>query len=245
MPFADAHLHIPPGGDAAGLHRALERADIALAFVNSAESAQWPSVLEAGRGTAVLPFIGIHPWFSGAASNQDMARLETLLAENPNAQIGEVGLDRAVETPLEVQEQIFTAQLKLARKLNRAVSVHCVKAWDRVLPLLRDNGPFSRGVILHSFSGPAGHISELAELGAYFSFGTRVLGNQALKLAPLIKAAPKERLLCETDFPHGKIGVQTPEFPPIAEVTAEVGSIAGIDSPAELFYKNAQRIVGA
>lgn len=243
MPFADAHLHLAPGGDITGFRRALERADIALAFVNSAESAQWASGLKAWRAGAVIPFIGIHPWFCAEAGNQDMERLETLLTENANAHIGEIGLDRAIDTPLKVQEKVFAAQLKLARKLNRAISVHCVKAWDRVLPLLREGGPFTRGVILHSFSGPVEHIWELAALGGYFSFGTGVFGTQADKLARLIKAAPKERIICETDFPFGKISGKTPEIPPIGEVTAEVGRIAA--SPDILFYENARRVIAA
>ena len=77
-----------------------------------------------------------------------------LLRENPEAGIGETGLDfqeRFTNRP--EQEASFVAHLDLARELNRPIAVHCVHAWGRLVDILREH-PAPR-VLLHAFGGAA------------------------------------------------------------------------------------------
>ncbi|MDD4004909.1 MAG: TatD family hydrolase [Elusimicrobiaceae bacterium] len=243
MPFADAHLHLLPPG-ITGFSQTLDRAGITRAFANSAGKAEWQNTLYAARCGPVTPFIGIHPWFCARHTPADLAELDALLARNPAARVGETGLDGAIQTAMPLQEEFFAAQAELARRHHRALSVHCVKAWAGMMKILRRTGPFPAGFIMHGFSGPAELISELTELGGYFSFGPRVLDPRGKRLPSLIKAVPAHRLLCETDFPHGRINGTVPPFPPIDQVTMAVGALAGISGPAETFYENAGRAIG-
>ena len=55
--------------------------------------------------------------------------------------MGEIGLDRWKEgLEYEGQEEVFTAQLHIATERNLLVSIHCLKAWGRLLELL-EQGP--------------------------------------------------------------------------------------------------------
>lgn len=52
-----------------------------------------------------------------------------------------------------VQEAVFASQLHLAKELHRPVSVHCVKAFEQMLALVKEIGPFPAGFMLHSWTG--------------------------------------------------------------------------------------------
>jgi len=52
-------------------------------------------------------------------------KLEALLAQFPQAGVGEIGLNRRIENAdVDWQQRFFTEQLALATQLNRAASVH-------------------------------------------------------------------------------------------------------------------------
>ena len=42
--------------------------------------------------------------------------------------------------------------------------------------MLRAEGPFPSGLVMHSFQGPREVIAPLAKLGAYFSLSLSILG---------------------------------------------------------------------
>lgn len=241
MAFADAHLHLAT--EPAGLGETLARAGVTRAFLNATGSADWAAVLAEAKNPVITAFLGVHPWYCHKHEPSALTELDKLLTKFPQAQVGEIGLDRVIDTPLPLQERFFTAQLRLAAKHGRVVCVHCVKAWDRITGLIKKEGAPPRGFILHGFNGPENLMPELAALGAYFSFGPRILNPREHKQAALAKAAPKNRVLCETDFPYGKINGIAPTGMPIAEVTAAVAEAAGLE-PRKL-YDNAMKIIGA
>lgn len=76
---------------------------------------------------------GIHPWYVAPQlqdNHASLVDLESYLRRHPKAIVGEIGLDALRGPPLEeVQVPIFIAQLRMAAKFNRPVSVHCVRAY--------------------------------------------------------------------------------------------------------------------
>jgi TatD DNase family protein len=83
-----------------------------------------------GRFPEIVPAFGLHPWHVRERSAEWQKELEKHLAETPGAAVGEIGLDHAIEPRNdEDQASVFLAQLKLARKLKRPVSIHCRRAW--------------------------------------------------------------------------------------------------------------------
>ena len=88
----------------------------------------------AAPAAAVHVGLGVHPWRAHAASPGYLQRLEHFLVHNPACFVGEIGLDKTARTPetkrckYADQKVVFAAQLGLAARLCRPVSVHCVKA---------------------------------------------------------------------------------------------------------------------
>ena len=205
MKLHDAHNHLQDdrfGGRQSELLTACRNQGIARMVVNGACESDWPRVLALARqDRIVLPSFGCHPWYLHERTPDWQKHLQAFLDQVPSA-IGEIGLDRwKPDLPYEPQEEVFLAQLRLAADRNLPASIHCLQAWGRLHDLLRATTRPARGVILHSFGGPAELIPALAKLGAYFSFPGYFLNPRKQRQRDAFKQVPPDRLLVETDAP--------------------------------------------
>lgn len=198
----DAHNHLQLYGGRAELEKALSEAaaaGVSLMACNGSFPGDWEAVaaLSAGR-PGIVPFFGVHPWFVEKAGPGWLETLEGFLAKTPSG-VGETGLDRAKGADPSRQEEIFRRHLRLAVKLGRPASVHCVRAWGRLLEIMKEEKP--PVFMLHAYGGSADLVPELAALGAYFSFGGDLADEGRSRLNKALKTVPPDRLLFETDCP--------------------------------------------
>jgi TatD DNase family protein len=219
-PLYDAHnhFHFP----ALLPHRAQVGADLraiglARAVVNGTCEEEWPVVSALAAETDwILPSYGVHPWDAGNRSPDYLATLRAWLLREPASQVGEIGLDRWIiddlrpddprlaglrVAPLDEQATVFSAQLALAAELNRAASIHCLRAISPLLDLVSNAQLPARGFLLHAYSGPLELVRPLADLGAYFSYNGYFLQARHAAKSWVFAAVPPERLLVETDAP--------------------------------------------
>lgn len=107
-----------------------------FALMSSMES-DWPAMRDLSRSCREQQHVvfgaGIHPWFAHKAAMGYEERLEAFLEENPTAFVGEIGLDKVAKTPetntneWQAQLDVFEAQMRIAAKMKRVVSLHCVQ----------------------------------------------------------------------------------------------------------------------
>lgn len=204
MELRDAHCHYQ---FAEVPYAAVEqaRADgVGLAMINGSAPADWEDVAALGRrDPRNRVSFGLHPWDVPTAPAGWEEQLRAFLLAHPTAGVGEMGLDRWVQgfDPV-AQERAFRAQLALAVELDRALTVHCVKAIGPLMDILRAADLPRHGFLLHSWNGPVELVPELARLGAYFSFSAHHLIPRKADLRVQFAAAiPRERILVETDAP--------------------------------------------
>jgi TatD DNase family protein len=191
--YFDAHNHIQ---NYSGPREAGE-GSVELMLLNGTAPDDWQKVLDlAAADKRVLPCFGLHPWFINKAGPLWLEELELFLRRAPSC-VGEIGLDGAKNADTERQEEVFTAQLKLAAKLSRPACLHCVKAWGRMLKIIKEELPGT--FMLHSYGGPAEMIKDFFALGAYFSFGAAIMDPKRRKLRKALLIVPPERLLFETE----------------------------------------------
>lgn len=171
--------------------------------VNGTGPEDWGLVAElAERSGRVYPSFGLHPWRVNGVSSGWREELEVLLERFPEAGVGEIGLDRWVEGhDLEAQLGAFRWQLELGARLDRAVTIHCLKAWGALRAALEGARLPERGFLLHSYGGPAELVGPLAGLGAYFSFSGYFAWERKAAQRAVFERIPLERLLVETDAP--------------------------------------------
>jgi TatD DNase family protein len=201
----DAHNHLQDARLAPHLDQIAvdcRAAGITGMVVNATAEDDWERVAEtARRFDFVIPSYGVHPWHVSQCTSQWRDKLERRLDRQPVA-VGEIGLDRWIPEPdLPRQEEIFVTQMQIAAERNLPVTIHCLKAWGRLLELLQNTAIPQAGFLLHSYSGSAEMIPRFADLGGYFSISGHFAHERKGRQREVFQAAPADRLLVETDAP--------------------------------------------
>ena len=207
MRFYDAHAHLPnleSGNYQTSNQASSDSSERTYSVINGTSPDDWPAVLEFTRGDSrKLSAIGLHPQNVEKVSEGWKETLLQFLADNPECSIGEIGLDRRYQSnDFAKQLDAFFWQLQQAHNRNQPVSIHCVKAIGMLMETLRTHVLPSRGIHLHAYAGPVELVSELVEMGAYFSFSARQLELNNAKVRDRMRAIPMNRLLIETDKAH-------------------------------------------
>jgi TatD DNase family protein len=169
--------------------------DTVLEIVN-----QYPSEFE-----AEIPnfSIGIHPWkIDGNRLESDLQIIEEKLQLANCLALGECGLDKRIETCLEIQTQIFEKQLFLAQKYNKPLILHCVAGYQEIIEI-KKRLQIKVPMIIHGFSKNEQTAKQLLDNGFYLSFGKYLIQNQELET--VFKNIPNDRFFLETDSSSYKI----------------------------------------
>jgi len=197
----------------------------------------WPRVAAlAQRCSWILPSFGVHPWYIDDLPTGYLSDLGEYLDRAPSV-MGEIGIDHWKEgIDRARQEEVFLEQLSLARARNLPVTIHGLKAWSRLLELLRAHGAPAKGFLLHSYSGPRELVEAFAKLGGYFSVAPAFLAPQRQAKLEIFRSIPTDRILLETD---------APDQGPIREMDLYRG-YAGINHPGniKLVYSGMARLLG-
>ncbi len=254
MRLFDAHNHLHDerfAGRQSELIRTCRELGVVRMVVNGSCEADWAAV--AGLAHAypdlVRPAFGLHPWYLRDRTTTWKETLLRLLDTVPHATVGEIGLDRWIlECPaaaraavspelalldapsLPEQLDLFHQQLAIAAERNLPASLHCLQAWGALETALRGAARPARGVLLHSYGGPAEMLPVFAGLGAYFGFPGYFLHPRKARQREAFRAVPEDRLLIETDAPDQRL----PEpWPGLANRTEQDDgsplSLAGLD----------------
>ena len=155
---------------------------------------QYPQDFEAS-----IPFysIGIHPWYiTEDRIDADLKIIEAQLQTKNCLAIGECGLDKRIEIPLDLQTSVFEKQLALAEKYKKPVVIHCVAAFQEIIAV-KKKMKISVPMIIHGFSKNGQVADQLIKEGFYLSFGKYLLRNPELKT--VFQQVPNDRFFLETD----------------------------------------------
>lgn len=163
----------------------------------------------AERQEGVWAAVGIHPVYVHAPGGEDWVKPLRELAQHPKAvAIGETGLDfyhppqdgGSVESWRARQYNAFSAQLQLAREINRPVVIHQRECAAEVSAVLRDF-PGIRAV-LHCFSGTLAEAEDAIAMGHMISFTGTVTYPKSADLREVAVRIPLDRIMVETDSPY-------------------------------------------
>lgn len=131
-------------------------------------------------GEGALYAAGIHPWWTAQETfdlQQHLQALRHLLALPEVVQLGECGLDmlqgdgpQRTAAPLDVQRAAFVAQVRLSEEVGKPLTVHCVRAYDKLLQLRKQLHPTQVWTI-HGFRGKPALARQLLDAGFDLSFG--------------------------------------------------------------------------
>ncbi len=147
---------------------------------------------------------GLHPTLQSVSNLEgDLIVLKNHLLKEHFLAVGECGLDRLSDMPLQIQEKLFIHQIQLANELAKPLIIHCVRAHREVFKLLRDfqvNVP----VIFHGFNNKYELAKSVLDQGYYLSFGKSIY-NPGIQTT--FTKLPADKIFMETD--DGEMDIQT------------------------------------
>ena len=209
MNFTDTHCHLEDEKFSDDLPDVLSRAKNSgvsriINFGSTLESSELVTEL-AGKFDFLFAGVGIHPEETeNFFENGTPDKLAELAKNKKVVAIGEIGLDYHWEKSSEgreIQKKIFVAQLDLARQLNLPVCIHDREAHGDTLEILKREGKGLRGV-LHCYSGSPETAKEIFKLGWLIGIDGPLTFKNSAKIPEVVKAAPREMILLETDAPY-------------------------------------------
>lgn len=150
----------------------------------------------------VYASVGIHPHSAEEGGDAVYQQLKEVAASDKVVAYGEIGLDYAKRyAPAERQRAEFARQLECAKELNLPIIIHDRDAHEDTLRIIKEQGPFPAGGVMHCFSGDTVLAYQVLDLGLYISVPGIVTFKNASELQKVTREIPLERMLLETDGP--------------------------------------------
>lgn len=148
------------------------------------------------------PMIGLHPEEVGPGYRDVLARMRSLLSPRFVA-IGEVGLDYYWSREFEREQlEAFEEQVRWSVETRKPLMIHCRKAQNEMVALLRHYEAELPGGVFHCFTG---NEHEAAELLRFDRFALGIGGVLTFKkshLPEVLPHIPIDRIVLETDAPY-------------------------------------------
>jgi TatD DNase family protein len=154
------------------------------------------------RYSGMFTTAGVHPHQAAAVADDWLLQLSSLLQEPTVVAVGECGLDfNRMFSPREQQIRVFSAQLSLAKQLQKAVYLHERDAFPDQIALLKEQ-QIDHG-IAHCFTGDTLQLQAYLDLGLYIGITGWVCDERrATLLQDALQYLPLDRLILETDAPY-------------------------------------------
>ena len=155
------------------------------------------------------PMLGLHPEEVKADWREQLSTIKELLTSAISHQpspiaIGEIGLDYYWSREFE-QEQLeaFEEQVKWAVELQLPLMIHCRKAQNEMVALLKKYKDMLLGGVFHCFTGNEKEAEELLQFPRFVLGIGGVLTFKKSHLPETLAAVvPLERIVLETDSPY-------------------------------------------
>lgn len=211
MNFIDTHTHLDGEEFREDLPEVVKRAQeagVSKVFVPAIDLPSVQTVMEVCRqypGYA-YPMIGLHPEEVKSDWQQVLSEMKPLLESSDGEviAIGEVGLDYYWSREFE-QEQLaaFEEQVRWSVETRLPLMIHCRKAQNEMVTLLKRYKADLPGGVFHCFTGNAREAEELLQFDRFVLGIGGVLTFKKSHLPEVLPAVvPLDRVVLETDSPY-------------------------------------------
>ncbi len=201
----DTHSHIDLPVFEDDFHEVLDRArrsGVVGQVLPGVVRSGWNRILQLSAFEDDLyPAIGLHPMYLAHHGKSDLTALQEEVNSGKLVAIGEIGLDYFVkDVNRSAQQELFEAQVKIAKQAELPVLLHVRKAHDQVQATLRRLN-FNGGGIVHAFSGSLQQAEQYIKLGFMISVCGTITYDRATKIRSVARLLPLTSLVLETDSP--------------------------------------------
>lgn len=210
MTYIDTHTHIdgPEFDDDRDLAvQRARQAGCAMMLVPAIDLKSVDTVLDTCRRYSgyAFPMLGLHPEEVRADWEEVLRQMHDMLQpQSPFVAIGEVGLDYYWSREYENEQlQAFERQVQWSVETRLPLMIHCRKAQNEMVRLLRRYESQLPGGVFHCFTG---NEHEAEELLSFRGFALGIGGVLTFKKSHLPEVLPQcvplDRIVLETDSPY-------------------------------------------
>lgn len=215
MHFIDTHTHLDGKEFSDDLDLVVARAQeagVAKVFVPAIDLSSVDTVFALCRRFAgyAYPMMGLHPEEVRSDWREVLCQLKSSL--NGIIAIGEVGLDFYWSREFEQEQlQAFEEQVRWAVELHLPLMIHCRKAQNELVSILKRYRNDLSGGVFHCFTGNAHEAEELLQfegfalgIGGVLTFKKSNLPDTLVSAsgAAGVPTVPLDRIVLETDSPY-------------------------------------------
>ena len=200
--YIDTHIHLDLLHGAEHQLEEARKAGIGAWVVPGISPVNWTELMTtAERHASIFAAPGIHPHAAEVCQKLHIEELRLLLRHPKVVAVGEVGLDRQVESSWQAQEEIFIQMIRLAREMDKPLLIHARQSTGRIMELLQQEGAGNVGGIFHAFSGSLETARNVIDMGFLLGIGGVITFPSAKRLPEVVRQVPAEALVLETDAP--------------------------------------------
>lgn len=172
---------------------------------------------------------GVHPLYSDRFPH-DWDAIRRVAAHPRCVAFGELGLDNHHgRPPRYIQDRVLEEELAFIEScrsegIDKPVVIHCRRAVDDLLPVLRATTLRPERFVFHCFTETPDLARKVLDFGAWISFTGVVTYKNAREVAEAARLVPDDRIMVETDAPFlspEPIRGRRPCAPAYAKVTAQ------------------------
>ena len=151
-----------------------------------------------------LPMLGLHPEEVRADWREQLSIINYHLSISECVAIGEVGLDYYWSREFEHEQlEAFEEQVRWAVELQMPLMIHCRKAQNELVAVLKKYANDLPGGVFHCFTGNEQEARQLLEFPRFVLGIGGVLTFKKSHLPEVLPACvPLDRLVLETDAPY-------------------------------------------
>ena len=208
MQLIDTHVHINFDvfqGNLSSLRQRWQDAGVVHLVHSCVEPTEFQGIQSIADRFPELSFaVGLHPLDAEKWQENTKEQIENLASSDSRVvAIGETGLDFYKADDREKQILVLQEQLRIAKKLDKPVIIHCRDAAAKLKELLADFWATEGSIdgVMHCWGGNEEETRWFLDLGFYISYSGIVTFKNAKQVQAAAKIVPSDRLLVETDCP--------------------------------------------
>jgi len=252
MKLIDTHTHLYSDAFAEDRNEMIERAiadGVDKFYIPAIDSQTTQAMydLEQAFPDRMYLMMGLHPTSVKENYEEELSHVEEELAKRKFYAIGEIGIDLYWDqSTLEIQQDAFRRQIKLAKKYKLPIVIHCRNAFDEVFEILEEEKGDDLFGIFHCFTGTLAQAKQALQYNMKLGIGGVVTFKNG-KIDKFLNEIDLKHIVIETDAPYlapkpfrGKRN-ESAYVVKVAEKLAEVYD-ASVEEIAEITTENALEI---
>ncbi|WP_166962721.1 TatD family hydrolase [Yeosuana marina] len=207
MILTDTHTHLYSEDFDEDRKEMIERAiqsNVTRFFIPAIDSTYTASMLELEKEfpNNIFLMMGLHPTHVKDNYKEELKHVEDMFAKRPFYAVGEIGIDLYWDqSTLQIQQEAFRYQIKLAKKYKLPIVIHCREAFNEVFEVLEEEKDSDLFGIFHCFTGSIEQAHQAMSYNMKLGIGGVVTFKNG-KIDQFLNQIDLKHIVLETDAPY-------------------------------------------